>query len=168
MKIVSTQFYFFKVKAESGGNVLQHGHAKLFSCCCSHVLASAYLLLKRNVCALHVLHVSPKSKYQSEQVVLLCGNRRGLLSLRISNEGWQCFSFLVFEKKFPQYRAWLRYSHCWYSTSESAFKHRHRETDKGRNVSSSMPCLRVCHSSGTQSGQHISLAVCLIAEQTCR
>ncbi len=168
MKIVSTQFFFFKVKAESGGNVLQHGLCQAFFLLLLTCAGISILALKRNVCALHVLHVSPKSKYQSEQVVLLCGNRRGLLSLRISNEGWQCFSFLVFEKKFPQYRAWLRYSHCWYSTSESAFKHRHRETDKGRNVPSSMPCLRVCHSSGTQSGRHISLAVCLIAEQTCR
>lgn len=91
-----------------------------------------------NVCALHALYVSPMGEYQSGQVVLPCGNRRALLSLRISN----ILPSLGFWKDFPQYRVQLKCSHS-YSTSAPAFKHTEREERFPINaLSKSLPQLQ--------------------------
>ncbi len=154
------------MKAESGGNVL---HVKLFSCSCSHVLASAYLLLK-HVTSVHFMCSTSVPRVSIRARRLCCCVETGeacyLWEYQMRADSASISWFL--KRNSPSSRACLRYSHCWYSTSESTFKHRHWETGKGRNISSSMPPLRVCHRSGTQSGRHISLGVCLMAEQTCR
>lgn len=138
-----------------------------FSCCCSCVLASADLILEHItfvhvMCSMSVPRVSIRASRLSYRVET--GEACYLSEYQMRTDSASLSWF------FPQYRAWLRYSHSCvsYSTSVSAFKLRHREMGKGRNISSSMPRLRVCNSSGTRSGQCISLALCLTEEQTCR
>lgn len=103
-------------------------------CCRSCVLASADLFLK-HTCRSHVSHVSPRSEYQSEQVVLACADTSDLYTLRISNELWQWNSLFL----FPQYRSWFRcsYSCVAPSTSEpllSTATERQRKRDVSKHL----------------------------------